>query len=551
METPQGAAAAPPARSSAFASLGPAARAAVLAAVVLVAAASAAIFQWRVYPALFHSDSAAHYVLARQMLAEGRLVPHDFAFNNQLILWRNPLFIALALKAGASGYRAYAIGSVLTFVPCFAAAFLLIERLVGRWPRSLLLAWLWFVPLGASEADYILGQQTHLVWTLFALALAVHAPRAAAGEGAATVVCALTAFAMAVEAPTRSLMVAAPLGLALLAGGERRRLRTLCAALAAALAAGWLVSRGLSAGHTLRGIEPAPLSLDAQFVARAKLLGRFFVDDFVGFSQFAGASSTPLELSLYGVKTAVLLALVATGLAVARPAWVSAPRQGGAAPAARPAWQFVGLAGAAQVAVGAWLVSAIGIEADVRHFLWGLMLLKLVAWHVGLDAAEGLAAARGRLAPVAAAVPIAFAVLASSSARPWLDAHSREAMRELVARRLHDPVYEVVKQRMDAFGTHRLYGSYWVVMRTEVLIPGAEPAALTTWGEQRDFYELLTVSSRRCADGEVLYLLDGRSREDAPLLTQVLATGARELDRFDDGRLLLRGPPVWTAEGCL
>jgi hypothetical protein len=216
-------------------------RFAMLALVWLIGLAFGTAYFICYYPVVFHSDSAAIQVLAQAMADEMSLLPHDFFYGNQLILLRANLFIAPALKFGFTGYTAYVMGSAINFSVFFLITFLTLETLFRHWAKSLFLSVLFFLPLDYNEADYVLGQQSHLASVVFALVLAVHSYRACwHKEWRSLVIASSVVFLMAVESPMRVLLVLLPLALVIAATGKARSSAKLSLALVIAFVVGYI-----------------------------------------------------------------------------------------------------------------------------------------------------------------------------------------------------------------------------------------------------------------------------------------------------------------------
>lgn len=196
-------------------------RCAVLAVVWLIGLAFAMAYYVFYYPAIFHSDSASIQVLAQAMVDEMSFLPHDFYYGNQLILFRANLFIAPALKFGLTGYKAFAVGSAITFSVFFLITFLTLETVFRNGVKSLFLAVLFFLPLNYIEADFVIGQQSHLANVVFALVIAVHAYHACRNKAwRSSIIVSSAVFLMALEAPMRVVFVLLPLALVIAATGK-------------------------------------------------------------------------------------------------------------------------------------------------------------------------------------------------------------------------------------------------------------------------------------------------------------------------------------------
>jgi hypothetical protein len=355
------------------------------------------------------------------------------------------------------------------------------------------------------------------------------------------VICAAVVFAMAVEAPARAAMVLVPSACAMLLHGGFARSRQAIGWMFAALAAGYLVSGWIARGHMLHGIPPYQLSNYSSLADRAGQLGHRLVDDYFGFAPFANATSRALPLFLYALKSAFVLGFAAVFIALC----VNRVRRAIPAGTGQPD-EFVGLVGVAHVVFGAWIALAIRYdEADVRHFLWGLMLVKLFVVVRALRWSSSFLRFR-----VAAWGAICIALLLSAYTTIYLTTRPRADVLHSFLRVRRALLHEALRARIQELGIANVYGTYWVVQPVEVFVSGARAAPLSVTGGRVDFFDTLTVPSRRCAKGMVLYATEGLDGDQAALRGAVLSRGGVVLDELPDARAVLAGPPVWNQEGC-
>ena len=122
------------------------------------------------YPLTFNGDAAAHHVLAKAMLDEGRFLPKDFAYGNQLIFWRSSPFIALTMAVGLKGYSAFIIGSSLSVAFWGGILYLILAEITGSESKTVILSSCILIPLGKWGNNVLLGMQSHLANSVLALA---------------------------------------------------------------------------------------------------------------------------------------------------------------------------------------------------------------------------------------------------------------------------------------------------------------------------------------------------------------------------------------------
>ncbi len=528
---------------------------AVFALVGLTGFAFSTAFYFYYYPAFFHSDSASIQVLAQAMVDEMSLLPHDFFYGNQLILFRANLFIAPALKLGLTGYSAYAAGSVINFSVFFLITFLTLETVFRNWVKSLLLTSLYFLPFGVHEADYVFGQQSHLANVVFTLMIAVHSYRACwHKEWRGLVIASSVVFLMSLEAPMRVLFVLFPLTLVIAATGRAKSAVKLSLALVIAFVVGYVGNRYLVTTHSVAvDLSDLAFSTSDRFLMRIGTILKDFVDNYIGFSQFVGMkTSTRINLVLYGVKTLVFVSFVGVFWWLAHrlgkrgvKSWLG---NGGTTQCELEALEFIGLLGVTGVLTGFWIISAVEYTDDqlLRHSEGMLQLCKLALCAYSLRVLAYLLPQRlpgyGMLFVVA--------LLSSTPATSFLFAPYRVQLQHKIESNMNLPLNSKIQKLMFVHGINRIYGgNFWRTLRLEVLIPSAKATVLGVGEGSVHYFKWLTRPSMRCFAGEVFYLIDPSKADEEYIARKVLERGGRLLEHIGDTDLYL-GAPVWDRSEC-
>jgi hypothetical protein len=506
------------------------------------------------YPAYFHSDSAAIQVLAQAMVDEMSLLPHDFFYGNQLILFRANLFIASVLKLGLTGYTAYVMGSAISFSVFFLITFLTLETLFRHWAKSLFLTILFFLPLGLHEADYVLGQQSHLANVVFILMIAVHAYRACwHEEWRGLVIAASVVFLMSMEAPMRALFVLLPLALVIIATGKARSSVKLSLALVIAFVVGYTGNRYLVTTHPVaQDLSDLVFSNSDRFLIRMGSILKDFVDNYIGFVQFYGMrTSTRIHLVLYGVKTLVFLSFLGLfcWLAYRLATRVIKPRMEnkGTTQSELQALEFIGLLGVTGMLTMFWITSALEYTNDqlLRHSEGMLQLCKLALCAYSLNVLAYIIPQRLPRYGVLFIV----ALLSSTVASSFLFAPYRAQLQQSIESKTNLPIHGKIQELMLVHGINRIYGDFWSTSLLEVLIPPAKAAVLSVSDGNVYFTQWLTRPSMQCIDGNVFYLLDRSKVNEEFIARKILERGGRILERFGNSGIYL-GAPVWDRTGC-
>jgi len=513
-----------------------------------------AYYTWY-YPVIFDSDAASIQVLAQAMVDELSLLPHDFFYANQLIFFRANLFIAPALKLGLTGYTAFVVGSSISFSVFFLITFLTLETLLHSWVKSLLLTSLLFLPLSINEADFVIGQQSHLANFVFALLIAVHSYRACwYKERRSLVITSLVVFLMAVEAPIRVLFVLFALAFVIAATGKAKSSAKLSLALVIAFIVGYLGNHYLVMTHPITAdISDQAFATSDRFLIRMSSLFEDFVDKYIGFGQFVGMKTTPrINLVLYGVKTLVFVSFL--GLfcwltyRLAERAVKPWTENRGAAQSELQALEFIGMLGVTGVMTGLWMCSALEYDqpATIRHFLWALQLFKLVLCAYSLNALA-------HLIPhvlLRYTVLLVLALLSSTAATSFLFAPYHAQLQQTFESKMNSPIQRKIQKLMLVHGINRIYGGdFWGTLRLEVDIPPTKAALLSVSKGNVYFDQWLARPTMRCVDGDVFYLIDQSKVDEEYIARKVIEKGGRLLEHIGNTGIYL-GAPVWDRTGC-
>ncbi len=176
------------------------------------------------YPLIFHGDSSATQVLAKAMLDEKSLLPYDFTNYNQINLFRPSPFIAAALALGYQGYDAFMAGTTANLVFWALIIYFAISIMVGDRNRALLYSCILLIPTGLWEADYILGQQSHLSNFALAMCTVAFSYLFLSSKKSCFNKITLTCFLLiTLESPARGFMILLPLSIAILLYFDKRK----------------------------------------------------------------------------------------------------------------------------------------------------------------------------------------------------------------------------------------------------------------------------------------------------------------------------------------
>ena len=507
----------------------------------LISALSVAFFSFY-YLAAFHSDGAAIQVLARSSAGENSLLPRNFNYGNQLILFRANLPIALFLKMGWTGYGAFTAGSSLNILFYLSLSVLAINSVIGRWPLALGLGIAALFPIGVEDADYLIGQQSHLANVCFAIIIVTQIYRLLGNAGRWPILfAALPVFCMASESPARAVLILVPL--LLVVASTLRIGRTILAGvvLGVPLVAGYFVNAYLVELRHVVGLTELVPATATEIVANVRTLLAMIWSDYFGSGEFQVTNDAPFYLPFTGLKILFILGALLFLMQLCATLRQSLQTVPFSLPQAAGFFFLVGFCG---LVVGMSATALLIKTPDIRHFLWSLEICKLGFYMIGWHLLE-----RRLNGKTAAAVLCLTVVGLSTPVASFLYAPNRALLKQLAEQQYASPPRQAFTDQMARLGVHTVFGNdFWQMLRLEVLFPPAEAGVLGAWEGKIYYANWLTRPSLRCASGTVLYLL-GRGEVDQKIVTLVQQNGGVALLQTGD-ETLYAAPPVWEQTGC-
>lgn len=471
------------------------------------------------YLSRVHSDAAVSYVVANAIIDTGKLFPHDFWFGNDIFLLRPQFILALLLKFGLTGYQAYSIACALTVGVCVATV-----AMAGRWlgfslRRSIVLTALTFIPLGYTEFDFLLGQQSHLVQTALSLVFifAAIGSRDDSKRVPLTIVSCLTlGMITADSAPRGVLLFSAYVISATMYGRNLRtglKLHTLLFLfMTAGFAANYLISQNIhkvGIGGTLRfssalvSVEKIGDLVDAFFSRFGDL--RIFNRSNLSFADQVSYAAKFLWCSLliYQLFRSAYSAL-----------WPKSDDD-------CKAIDQISITGSILVLAGAVIVCTFQFETDPRHFLTGLIYLKYALFASLMERATKLGVARAYIQIV-----LVLTVLLASTP---IIAFSTPALRDVEAREAAVRISEAEKLKQAAKSISSvhpvvLFGEYWTTTVFELLTDSSVVSApLAVWVGEIEPTRWLARPSNYCNQATALAIFTSKDQ----ILKEVLSKKTR------------------------
>ena len=501
------------------------------------------------YFALFHSDSAAYAILASSVVQEGTVLPHHFIYGNQLSLLKNHLGIALAMRFGFSGYMAYAIGSALNFAAFFTIAFAAL-RSVFALSTSLIiiLALAFFFPLGTEEADYILGQQSHLAVCTFALVLASQGFYIVSNANAQKpslglrnlffplVISGTLLGLLAIEQPARALLIAIPILLTLFWYRVLSKTWVYYLGLSAFIGAGALLNRRFGQTREIVGAHFEVNSLLSAQQNLSTLIGQF-PQCYWNWCNWI----TPISDRF--IATPIVIALcVFTTWQLARPKPASQPN-------AMPLGSFaifLGRFSLLGLLSGLLLTSFINVETDLRHALWAIELFKLACILLFAQLMTQYVHSI-RLGIAGAFLMVA---LLSAVTPTFIIPQNRQALQARLTEQGNTPLLQKLRELQQAYPWQYLYGiDFWQTIKLEVLAPPLKTTLMYVDGNAIKLIRTLSRSDRACVSESVLYLLD-KSANSEEFIQRIKSQGGQLEWTSTGNEVLWSGPLIWDKTQC-
>lgn len=495
------------------------------------------------FPLIFHGDAAAMQVLAQAMVDEASLLPRDFVYGNQLILWRSSPFIAGALALGFTGHGAFAAGSAAAIAAWALALYAILRAFLDERRQAAVLALTFLMPMGLWENDYVLGQHSHMSNAVMAIGIVLCSCLwLAAQRRGALVAAVLLLFLMCAEAPSRALLVLAPLALGIVLLFDARRALRCVAMLAGAFVLGFVANKALL---TVRPIA-ADLISTYQFralkdiLATLGMLAQELLASSVSTDQLAGRKLSGSGMILFAAGIAWLIGLYGFALARARTAGSLAAAFAAAGSGSTDETlrrQFPAVVAVLGILVGALAVASFNPDTG-RHFLWAYALLKLSFLIVLYRFVTVTLGWR----PAGFASVALVLLLASSWAVAWRT-HKGHLDSDIQAH-LHQPIDQHIERIGREHGIAHIFGAeFWRMHHLNTTVPGIGAATLALKDGKPAPLDWLSRLSWFDQTGPVMYYLQDNEL-DKMIRARLQQSGGRMVHDSPAGQIWI-GLPVW------
>ena len=477
------------------------------AASTILAFAASMLFFIFFFRHFYHGDLALPITLAGAIRDSGQLFPKDFYYGNDLIFLRPQWLVAITLIFVEDVYTAYAVACSVAISICFLALSQALARL-SRFStgKAILVALLVLFPIGYTEYDFMIGQQSHLQSVTLSIisVIALHSLFVPPWRNSAALVLFSCVALVTCDSPPRgAILFVALLSVAAVMYFQSSQLQTLRRAglaMLASVAVGGVANR-------LTGVRPVGVGNDLVFdadnaIQRLSEQAIIFINRYVGMDGLQNEPILSGALPVFAAKLLLAFVLVAMLVLVAKVALRILTDR-----AALPAlWVAMGVSAVVSIAIGVVLVSYSRLNIDVRHYLFGLVALKA--------AVLVLLAERRRYALVAATATI---LIGSSVTLFVLSPQFRD--RYLMRTEWANALLVALEDTIETQALPQpvtFYGSFANTMPYEFFAPNAvaaAPIAVDRGGLIR--YEWLSRPSRYCKPEPALLAV---SADDSQML---------------------------------
>lgn len=505
------------------------------------------------YPDMFHGDAASIHVLAKAVLDEGRLLPIDFSYGNQVLFLRASLFIALAMYFGVTGYDAFALGSALSIAFWGFILYLFISAYFKSRRLGFIVLLPLLLPLGHWDAEYFLGQQSHLSNAILSMGIAISVHLYLADRRLSHLIAAFAClFVMTSEAPMRGLLVIAPiLAATYLIYGLRKCFHT-----------GFVLMSALISGSYLNLLltKQFPLAINYFTSLIYRSSGEIFeslarttmetVGDISSLNYIAGdALSFPRMVALAASLSLITCYVIAASRGFADLYALGKSKlfksNSDSSQGANSKSCFLHITAAIGLVTGALAVATLNPDSS-RHYLWAIFLIKLIIIKSIFNIAGRTitALSSGILIWTLALLTSVWTTVLLRNAS---DSAKGVGIRERDSAQAPDFSSELLqdlKFAAHATGIKSVYGSgFWHMMPINTHIENLNSQTLISSNDNIYLLVWVTRPSWACGEGDVLYYLKNlpADKEIARKLSSVKGVQIVKRDQYS----IWSGPKIW------
>ncbi len=470
-----------------------------------------------------HGDTAAMQVLADAILEEGNLFPTSFQFGNQIMLFRSSPFIAVAMFAGLEDTIAFSVGTALSLAFWSGVFFAILTAFLKSPFRAFFCVAFCLIPLASWEADYILGQQSHLAnCVLAAGAVLLSIEWVKGGRKISLAWGSICLLLVSLEEPLRAVLIATPLMLLLLFAKSRQAIIIFVAALGSSILLGFAMNEGLKAINSPAVQDYASFMSTRGPREMMEILAHGFSELFFESTTVSQSADQPTTVLIL-VNSALSIAFAAV-FAVTFFYWMArffrvvvgvTFYKDWAQPRRFNRVQIAACVSVVGILMGAMAVTMVPRDSpdnyiymwSIRHYLWAIFLLKLVlcVWAINMLGESARGFLSGTLGVIVLITGSFWPALLLRAPAYW-DAVQRGGIVAAFAQ-ARGPLTQATQEVANELQIPYVYGNYWEVMPLNSLADGVSGVSMTweTYGPELDRWLARRTSDRSVA--EALYVI--------------------------------------------
>ncbi|WP_180898177.1 hypothetical protein [Martelella soudanensis] len=495
------------------------------------------------YPLFFDGDAAAMQVLATAIVDGRSILPSDFSYGNQIIILRSSPFIALSLIVGLKGYLAFLIGSSLSIAFWGVVLYNFLNLHFKSPQKSILFTLIMLLPLGVFEANYILGQQSHLSNVILALGVIILVDEYSNNINKKyLVIISLTIFSLSFESPIRGLLVIVPIFFAILLFSKKLFISILIT-----IFCSFIVSFGVNKylvqlkGVRVNYFDTLTFRSTDQIVSNLRNSSIETINNISSLNMTEGQ-----RLSFFGLLVVVFSILTLFSYLYCLLSGATRANQlakfnlfaipSDRVPNSLGSPNFVQLVGIFGVFIGAIAVATLNPDSS-RHYLWAIFVLKLVIfdWFYSLF--------RHRIRRTPASLLLISLTFVMSL---WFALIVRDGAHIVhsVDKRLSDNSVSEIGRLSRELKIKTIYGEdFWRMMPLNSFVDDLHAQTLLLYDGEIRPYMWLSRPSVFCTNDEVLYFLKNGEVDKA--LKERLQSFGGQMVAAGNGYSIWKGHPAW------
>lgn len=496
------------------------------------------------FPLSFHGDAAAMDVLAKAILDEQSFLPYDFSYGNQLVFLRSSPFITVFLFFGMTGYKAFIFGSALSIAFWGTVLYHFLYVYFELKSKAFLFTLLVLFPIGMFDADYILGQQSHLSNIVLSFGIVISIQKYILKANIYHLVSAcICLFIMSSEAPIRGMLVIVPILIITLLTTNRRTFCRVIFTMTMAFAMAFLVNKVLLYFHPVAFdiLKSITFKTSNEILKNLSKTTEETIYCISNINLLAGKHLRPVSFIIYlsGIFFVIAnisfiftwmlkaMSISLKKLSCAENLEYSLPTKN---------FDFISLTASLGVISGALAVSSLNPDSS-RHYLWAITLVKFCLFIFLYDIMLRL------FKKNIAIVIIIVTSLLPSSWLATLSVYNWNTKSHIVSRNYTDVVRKI-EEISRKKNIRNIYGEdFWRMMPLNTLLHDINAQSILFDGKNLNLMNWLTRPSWAHVQEDVLYYLKNGS-VDREIENKLILIGGEKVYDGNEYALWV-GPPVW------